>query len=507
MDEIPETDKRTAAVFAAWRDAKGLGPLETKAAEKFSKQAGYELVRDVPVFKEHEYHRDAYKRADGSEVPERNETYDLSKLRMIVDRCNYRIADTSDFSPLCEGHLDGGSIGQKLPLGFSGPFRLGMIGNVEPKWAIFADEHHKLDCRELLRSLPRRSPEVWMTQDPSQRFFDPIAALGSETPRLDMGINYGRLKSGEVVEKYSAAFAGPMSVSVPAPVTVDGKSKSQKQNYSEESGTMLSPEDIKQIIDGLMETDLMKFVQGLKDQIEAAQDAVDQQGDPVAEGDPAADPNSAAATGEPSAAPPGDAPPAAPPAAPPTAPAAAAPPPAAPDVSADPKPDTPPAGPPASPDDDPDKKKETYSMTPEMKALYSQQNEEIKALKARLNAADAEKVAITRQSRIMTLRRTHAFDENKAVAYSKSLNDEQFEGYLGQIVDMATPIPIDQQFIPTPGLEAPARRADEAEKYSRDCSERAVQLVMAARGRGENTSYEDCLAKAQAELSPKSAAV
>ena len=43
-----------------------------------------------------------------------------------------------------------------------------------------------------------------MHPDMAKRYFDPVAALGTEAPRLDLGIRFAKSESGETVKKYSA---------------------------------------------------------------------------------------------------------------------------------------------------------------------------------------------------------------------------------------------------------------------------------------------------------------
>jgi hypothetical protein len=88
-------------------------------------------------------------------------------------------------------------------VGFCGPFRLGRFG-ASKKTAIFADEWRRRDSVERLSRLPRRSVELWRAAEPQSAFFDPIAALGAETPRLALGLNYS-LEGGAPVLRYAAA--------------------------------------------------------------------------------------------------------------------------------------------------------------------------------------------------------------------------------------------------------------------------------------------------------------
>lgn len=257
--EIPDTDRRNAAVFTAWRQSRGLGELEKKACEQFDDQT-FTHRRDVPVFTEHEYTR-KLRNPDGSPKVnvvgtqiERQEKYDLKALKAICDRCNYRIADTGNFAMLSEGHTpdaDQRYGGAREPpiLGFAGPFRIGMIGNKEPRWAIFQDEHYLKSETEKVRRLPTRSPEVWLKDEMADRFLDPIAMLGADTPKLDMGLRFQRLQTGEQVEKYAAAAT-----------TVVARKPLPKP---EKSDMAISAEDVEAIVGAVMQTDIMQFVKGL----------------------------------------------------------------------------------------------------------------------------------------------------------------------------------------------------------------------------------------------------
>jgi len=156
-------------------------------------------VRDIPIFAEHEAEG-----PDGQRI-----VYDRPALQAIVDRCNRRIQDTGDFAVLTDGHTpekEEQIAGMKQPevVGFVGPFKLGKIGSLNPRYAILADEFRFKDRADRVSRLPRRSVELWMSDNPNERFFDPIAALGAECPRLDLGIKYAMLPNGQRVLKYSA---------------------------------------------------------------------------------------------------------------------------------------------------------------------------------------------------------------------------------------------------------------------------------------------------------------
>lgn len=203
--KIPDALKRNRYILKCWRDSGRDGRLASLAAERFPENK-YQTVHDLPIFPEHS--------TVGSDGKRR--VYDRKALEVIVKACNDRILDTGDFAALTRGHTpdDPTSAHAVVPevLGYEGPFRLGMVGNLKPKWCIFADEHHRRDKLSDLEHRPRRSAEVWLEDN----ILDPIAALGAETPRLDTGIVRNcRLPSGRTVQKYSAiaAYPGGMNTS------------------------------------------------------------------------------------------------------------------------------------------------------------------------------------------------------------------------------------------------------------------------------------------------------
>ena len=156
-DGISDTDERNSRAMDAWRKyAAAADPVEQRAQRRFGPEE-FKRVNDVPVFGEHQTKDDE----DNPVV------YDRAALQSIIQRCNARIADTGDFAPLTDGHTPDKeqlAKGARMPeiLGYSGPFRLGMIGNKNPRWAIFSDEYHHLGDADKLKKLPRRSPEVWL---------------------------------------------------------------------------------------------------------------------------------------------------------------------------------------------------------------------------------------------------------------------------------------------------------------------------------------------------------
>lgn len=259
---IPDTDQRTAACFAQWDKAQPDDRLRRMAYDKFGD--GFKHVDNVCEFTEH-----ATKGRD-----DKPNIYDRNALVGILTRLNHRIADTGDFSPVVEGHTpdpDEVAQGRSQPdvLGYAGPFRLGMIGNENPRWAIFGDEHHHVEAVDKLKRLRRRSPEVWLEDKMEDRFFDPIAALGATTPRLDLGMapiayKLCRSASGRYVAKYSAAAPGPMTTSVQSDniLRKDYSGETPMDEGKEPQAgqqSPLSPEAVAQVVTAFLETDVAKW--------------------------------------------------------------------------------------------------------------------------------------------------------------------------------------------------------------------------------------------------------
>ena len=198
MGDVTDTDERNRVCFLAWSKET---EVEKIASQEFPTDK-YEHVRDVPIFAEHE------KPNKKGEL----QKYDRRALQAIADSCNRRILDTKNFARLSDGHTpepEEVRRGARQPdvLGYVGTFHLGMIGKLKPRWAIFADEYRYKDTAAQTARKPGRSVEVWMHKNITDRIFDPIAALGAETPQLDLPMKFSRTPSGIEVAKYSAFYA------------------------------------------------------------------------------------------------------------------------------------------------------------------------------------------------------------------------------------------------------------------------------------------------------------
>lgn len=542
-------------------------------------------LTNTPVFAEHET-----KARDG-----RTLKFGRSELQMIVNRCNRRIRETGDYAAITLGHTpspEEKERGVKMPdlVGFAGPFRLGIIGEpgARQRYAILADQHIFKDEVNRVKKHPRRSPELWLEDTYQEMFLDPIALLGAEAPRLDMGILYSahrhasQARKPRLVERYTACAPGPMNTFVAShgdkkdyaaepfktvtmvgtdptgkrpPITIVGKAKPdaakstpaapaqpEKKDYAAETSTllngahpMLSPEDIGQIVDSLMQTAPMQWVQSqmAKDSAPAPADGIAPGALPDA-GDMSGGPG-AGATGQP---PMGAGPPPAPPvAAPSTAPPDAG-------IVGDDNGEAPMGGPGAG--DDEDDKKQPYAasgdfggdradgQTPSAgsvdasgsgdaagsypvqrgavgKASYARHPspevlkyaKQVDTLQRRLNSEIEKRVNAERRETILAERQVRAFDETKMLERCKysRMNDAAFNDTMDVLRESAPEIPIDITLPTFDSDDVPLardRQQSGKEKYSMEQRAKAFRIAEASKIRGEEVLYEDVLAQVAA---------
>lgn len=181
LKDIPHTDERNRRMLETW-DQYGHEP-ETEVADSTFDAEHYERKRNIAIFAEHT--NPERQSVDGRPIPA--ETYDRDTLKAIADGHNYRIRDTSEFPPITDGHTSPRRDDPKpATLGFSGTCRLGMVGNENPRWALFHDEFTRKDAQHLMKDAPGRSVEVLRHPDMKQRRFYPIAALRANAPRLNL---------------------------------------------------------------------------------------------------------------------------------------------------------------------------------------------------------------------------------------------------------------------------------------------------------------------------------
>lgn len=234
-------------------------------------------IKGVPVFAEHTT-KVTQGRFAGREL-----RFGYSELMAVCNRCNERIADTGDYAMLVIGHTPPKELiwsGKAKPpevIGNAGPFYLGKMTTRDGRgrYCILADFHYYREDFPRIKKFPRRSAELWLEESFGDMFLDPIAHLGAEAPRLDMGLVYARdYHAGRVVEfyrrespsmgveLYEAAAAAPSATSVFIPSHGDRKQYSGAQQPAG-AGPMLDQNDIQQIVQGMMATAEMQFVKSL----------------------------------------------------------------------------------------------------------------------------------------------------------------------------------------------------------------------------------------------------
>jgi len=252
MKEIPDSTERNAVVWDAWDSARGPSRAEQLASKHFPAER-YEMSPGHCYFAEHETTRN-----DGTPVK-----YSVNDLVGIINNLNHRVLERECFQAITEGHTSDNQKAGDEPtiLGYSGPYRLGMIGHEKPVFAIFGNEYHNRAHQSTLANRPRRSVELLTLRSTGERFFDPIAALGARSPRLAMPAKYSQIDSSEVeIDRYSftapASFPGGSNTYIPGPdeYSADSDEEQQSMNGS------IANEDIAKIVQAMMETPEMQFV-------------------------------------------------------------------------------------------------------------------------------------------------------------------------------------------------------------------------------------------------------
>ena len=273
LDRVPEPDERNQLIWDAWDQAHGQSLAALRAAKVFGDTMRYAHVPAVCYFTEHET-------TDGQGNLRK---YDLPAMVRITRTCNERIADFDGFAPLTDGHTpnpDDPDQTDPPVVGYAGPYRLGMIGRLKPRWAIFADEWHYRDMAAQLERKPRRSVELWtFAHDPAHMHFDPVAVLGAEAPRLSLPSRYrAQQLHGVSVVRYSceagACLPGESNTFVRGGARTKTKTRYAPSGagdtpplpFSGEPTMPFSNEDIGQILSALQELPQFQFLDQLMQQ-------------------------------------------------------------------------------------------------------------------------------------------------------------------------------------------------------------------------------------------------
>lgn len=417
--------------------------------------------------------------------------YTPEALERIAANCNRRIQRSGNWAAVCIGHTEP-QAGPKPLIGFAGPFR---VQEQDGRAVITAELWIFQDQVEQLQYYPRPSPEVWIPTDgfqPDRIFLDPIAFLGADAPRLDLGMTFlyaAQADGGWQCELYAASFPAPGSVSAPdgpfdkkpstAPAQTPPKDKSEQPNPDsktlyQKGQTMLSPEDIQAILKAIEATD---WYQWIRQQMAASQRPAE------------------SAASQPSA----QAPPT-----PPTegnkeqyqAPEKGK-------EAVQPAP-TPPE------EDKTQKDKQDYRGGPECQSRYTreedlQMQKELYQLRQALEQERALRINTERRRRLEQLARFYALDveEEMQLCQYGRMDDPAFERHLERIEKYYRPLPAEAQ-LPAwaegdPAAEAPA--AVSRQLYQRrkqeELSQKAVELARRMAQRGQWISYAEALQRVQ----------
>lgn len=237
----------------------------------------FALIENVPVFAEHTTTH------QGREL-----TFGPQELQAVVDRCNQRIQNTGDYAVLCLGHTpstEARERGVQSPpaVGFAGPFRLGSDQDSDgnTRYVVLADFHVFHEDLPAVKKHPRRSAELWVEDTYEEMFLDPIALLGSEPPRLDMGNVYQRFDcDGREVLKYSYTMPGAANVALPSHVE-------PKRNDATEEPTMDPQEIVNQVIDGITSLPQWQWLTAQMDKDQQSGDTAGAEGQAAPDATPA----------------------------------------------------------------------------------------------------------------------------------------------------------------------------------------------------------------------------
>lgn len=421
-------------------------------------------IPGVVVFAEHATHL-----RDGTPV-----TYDREVLEKIAACCNQRIEETGNYAAVCIGHTDT-SDGDKPLIGFAGPFR---VEERDGKAVIVADFHIFKEDKDKLQRYPRPSPEVWIPKDgfdPERIFLDPIAMLGAEVPRLDLGMTFlYRARDGDMLcEKYAASFPAPGSVAVPS---FQEKRKETYSSGEDNAMAQLTPEDIQAILKAIESTDWYKWIR----QQMAASAKIAKEDEATDNAPPGKDqpPQSAeAGKKEPYAKEDANDP----------------------DNAAKEPDDQEP--PPEDQGKDRPKRVEEYRCTThyaKREALLEAQRE-LYQLRQALEDERARRINSERRRRLEGLARRYAVDvkeEMAMCAYGK-MSDDAFEKHIARIEKYYRPIPVDAS-LPSWGDGEADYPDGSREMYRRkqeeELSQKALDYARQMANRGKWVSYEEALA-------------
>lgn len=269
MRAIPDPYKRNQAVWSSWESVYG-DPVAEKASEYFTPDKYRFVPKSVCYFREHTASKPS-KQPGGKPIVR---TYDFNELARIVDAANEK-CDSDSYSGIASHHNGPlrGPDNEPTITGYMGEHRLGMIGRNKPMWGIFVDEYHNKEHAQMFNERRRRSVEVLHGPNGMAPFFDPVALLGSEPPRLPLPVAQYQADRSDF-ETYSYVSDIDPELDQYSEFTSAGGSNTfipggQKRHYQSDQQAMnssLTPQDIDAITQALMATPQMRFVSELMEQ-------------------------------------------------------------------------------------------------------------------------------------------------------------------------------------------------------------------------------------------------
>ena len=268
MPTVSEPTDRNQLVWQAWSAVHG-DSEQARADLKFADS--YQKRPDVCYFAEHEAQSTG---PDGQPVVRR---YDAAKLGEIIGENNLRIEDVDAYPTLIDRHTSPPgkpSTVDPETIGAIGPLRMGMIGRVNPRFAIFADEYVRSDAVDKATARPGRSVEVLTLRANGRTYINPVAAI-SEAPRLPLPLQFSfGGESDEIIERYSAA--APYSAAAVPAYPGGGNTHIEKFDSSSpdpigDNSTSNAPQEsemhgqgqdqlVRQIVDAIMNTEQLQWV-------------------------------------------------------------------------------------------------------------------------------------------------------------------------------------------------------------------------------------------------------
>lgn len=429
---------------------------------------------NVLVFKEHEAQTAAGK-------PVR---FGQRELEMIAATMNRRIQSSGDYPQIAIGHNDDDPSHEKPSVGCGGPFVVGLYRDGDRlRYGIFADLHARRDVGEVFAKYPRRSVELHVPARPDGEpdyaniWLDPICLLGSNAPRLPLGLTVYSSQQGErhvEILRYScmapAVAPGPNNVFLPS--SGQGKKKyaaveepptepPNHQHAIAEADMALSEEDIAQLIEKLMQTKPMQFLVDLMAKQEGAHE--EPEGEPPAPEHPA--------------------------------------------QGAPPHPPSAKVGELPAPEKKEDLVKEgthCYSQAgaadKDLRMKYSQLAAEVERMKAeraseaaKLAQSEAARFAEQKQQTLETLRYGLAFDLDQETKLCEPMDATAFQGHVETLRRYCPKVPagIDLPL----AIDSPQLQRTETSKYSQANVEKAVKLTLKKQAAGSPADYDTILAE------------